>query len=626
MTKATTAAMDAHTALETTTLATAALITRTDGQIFRVTTSSENIAIDAGDGLGEQVYSASEGVSRSNIQNDAELNVDNLDIMGIFNSSVLDETELRRGLFDFADFKIFVFNHQDTSAAMGIIRIFRGQFGEVVITTQSTFRVTVRSLVQVYSKETGEGYSKDCRADLGDIRCRVPLFPDPDNEFDRTFPLSRISGSRVYQLGDFVTIPTAPDNNDCAQIVMNFEGADGATSGGGFDNIGTDGSQPVIAGTAQIDTAQMPAGGDSISSLLLDGDSDYLSWTDRAAWNLGTGEVTISANFRLNATGADQQIVSQWESTGNQRSWLVQVNTSNVLRFVTSNDGVATDLVVVGTTALTTGVDYHMAVVRKVNGDWVVFLDGAIEIGPITPSGDPFNSTADLFIGAVGVTGATQFFNGWIDSFELLIGFARWESAFTPPTGNKAVTNATLSWEAFGDRVYEVTVAGTSNPCIEAPDETIGNTHTQGTATMKANHSWMRHAEVTAVNGGSPRRIFTVTELTPTSGQTVGSNSLPSALGFPNDWFNGGAAFFESGVNDGRGKEVRDFTEGAGSQVIELFEDLPFDIEVGDKLRIFAGCDKTETICITKFANPVNAVAEWFVPGEDILGQYPDAR
>ena len=158
MTKNTTAAMDVHTAQNVTTLATAALITRTDGQIFRVTTSSENITIDAGDGLGEQVYSASEGVARSNIQNDAELNVDNLDILGVFNSNVLDETELRRGLFDFADFKIFVFNHQDTSASMGIIRIFRGQYGEVIITTQATFRVTVRSVVQVYSKEAGENY------------------------------------------------------------------------------------------------------------------------------------------------------------------------------------------------------------------------------------------------------------------------------------------------------------------------------------------------------------------------------------------------------------------------------------------------------------------------------------
>ena len=237
-----------------------------------------------------------------------------------------------------------------------------------------------------------------------------------------------------------------------------------------------------------------------------------------------------------------------------------------------------------------------------------------------------FNSNSDLRIGAFDNGAVASFFNGWIDSFELLIGFARWEAAFTPPTGNKTVTGPTLTWEDFGDRIYEVTIAGTSDGCIEIPNQTIGGTHTQGTATLTANHSWMRFAQVTAVDGSDSRRIFTVTELTPTSGQAVGTNSLPSALGFPDDWFNGGAAFFESGNNSGRGLEVRDFTEGAGSQVIELFTDMPFNIVIGDKLRIFAGCDKTFSICISKFDNAINFVGEPFVPGEDIFGQYPDAR
>jgi len=142
---------------------------------------------------------------------------------------------------------------------------------------------------------------------------------------------------------------------------------------------------------------------------------------------------------------------------------------------------------------------------------------------------------------------------------------------------------------------------------------------------LTANHSWMRLAEVSAV-GSNPRRDFTVTELTPTSGQAVGTNRTPSSLGFPNDWFNGGAVRFETGNNLGVSEEVRDFVEGAGTQTIELFEDMPFTIVVGDKLRIFAGCDKTNAICISKFNNGINFVGEPYVPGEDVLGQYPDAK
>lgn len=628
MSKTASAGMDTHLLQETTTLAMATVIERTDEVKFHLTTSSESIAIDIGDGDGEQTYSAQEGVSRTNIESDAELNVDNLDIVGIFDNVLLKEQELRRGLFDFADFKIFVFNHQKT--ADGIIKIFRGQLGEVIVTKQGFFQVQVRSIVQVYSKQTGERYSKDCRADLGDTRCRVPLIfaEDAADKIDRTFPVSQISGGTAYQLGDFVAIPTAPSPNDCAQVVMNFEGADGATAGVGFDNIGTDGTQPTIVGTSQIDTAQAPAGGDSTSSLLLDGNSDYLSWVDKPAWTMGTNPVTISADIRLSATGVEQVIASQYTATGNLTSWWWRINSSNRLEFRMYDGAASIDFTMTGaTTTFTTGVDYHVAVVRKSNGDWVMFVDGVIEVGPITPTGDPFDSTSDLRIGALATGGAVaQFWNGHIDSFELLIGFARWETAFTPPTGNKVVTSATLIWEDFGDRIYEVTIAGTTDGCISTPNQTVGGTHTQGSATMTANHSWMRFAEVTAVDGSDPRRIFTVTELTPTSGQTVGANRLPSALGFPNDWFNGGGCKFESGNNGGRALEVRDFTEGAGSQVIELISDLPFDVVIGDKLRIFPGCDKTQTICITKFNSAITVVAEWFVPGEDILGQYPNAR
>ncbi len=625
MAKTTSAGMDTHLALETTSLAMAAVIERTDGTKFRVTTSSEDITIDIGDGDGEQVYSAEEGVSRTNIESDAELNVDNLDVVGIFTNDMLKETELRRGLFDFAEFKIFVFNWADTGN--GIIKIFRGQFGEVIVTKQDFFRVQVRSMVQVYSKETGETYSKDCRADLGDIRCRVPVYWDeeePANKTDRTFPVSHIAPSIAYQLGDFVAIPTAPSPNDCAIIQMNFEGVDGDLSGAGFVNQGTH-SDPIIVGTPEIDTAQTPAGGDSTSSMLFDGSTDHLQFTDTGVLQFGSNEVTIHGHFRVDTIDTIRTIASKFNTNLDQREWALRVTAGNVLEFDVHDDGLVTpDITLTGATTIVIDTDYHVAVVRKSDGDWEMFLDGVNEAGPTTPTGDVFNGTSPLEIGVVLPT--SQHFSGHIDSFEIINGFARWEANFTPPTGNLSNVNPTLIWEDYGDRMYEVTTAGTSGPCIETPDETITNTHDQGTAVMTANHSWMRFAEVSAVDSGDPRRIFTVTELTPVTGEAVGANRLPSSLGFPDDWFNGGAAYMEVGDNAGRTVEIRDFTEGAGTQDIELITDLPFDIVVGDKMRIFPGCDKTNPICISKFNSGISFVGEPYVPGEDVLGQYPDAR
>jgi len=562
MAKTTTAGMDTHLKSEVTTLAMATVIERTDKVKFRLTTSSEDVKIDIGDGDGEQTYLASEGVSRTNITNDAELNVDNLDIIGVFDNIILKDTELRRGLFDFAEFKIFVFNHQDKTD--GIVKIFRGQFGEVTVSKLGFFKVQVRSLIQVFSKQTGEHYSKDCRDDLGGLRCAMPI------------SLNEIVENTAYALGDYVLIKTIAENNECAQIVMNFEGADGATSGVGFDNIGEDGTQPnTIAGTAQIDTAEMPSGGSSTSSLLLDGNSDYLTYTDRAAWTLGAGQVTISMHFRLNALGAFQSLASKHNQTGDQREWLLRVRDTNVLDLLIWGDGLNVDINIVGTTVLSAGVDYHVAAVRKQNGDWVVFLDGNIEIGPTTPTLDPFNGTAEIAIGAVFVSGAyTQFVNGWIDSFEFLVGFARWETTFTPPTGNAPTPvltpNPNPIHKDFGDRVYEVTVAGTTSSCILAPNETISGTHIQGSVTLIANHSWMRAAEVFAVELNDERRIFTVSELIPNSGEAVGVNRFPSSLGFPDDWFNGGAVFFQSGANAGITLEVRDFISNFETQPLVM--------------------------------------------------------
>lgn len=614
MSKTTTAGMDTHLLTEVTTLAMAVIIERTDGVKFRLTTSSEDIILDVGDGDGEKTYSASESVSRTNIENDAELNVDNLDLIGIFDNVMLKETELRRGLFDFSDFKIFVFNHQDLTD--GIIKIFRGQFGEVIVTPTGFFQVQVRSLVQVYSKQTGEHYSKDCRADLGDIRCRVPIFPD------------ELQPDTVLTIGDFFRIPVAPVNNECSQIMLNFEGADGATSGVGFDNIGTNGTQPSLTGDVQIDTAQAPAGGDSTSSCLFDGTGDRLFWAFNSDWDFGAKSVTISTHFRLGAVGIAQCIASHWTEFTNQRSWLLRVTAANVLEFEVSATGFTTDITLTGTTVLSINTDHHVAVVRKDNGDWVLFLDGVIEAGPTTPGADPNVTLTFLRLGALQTTILTEDFNGHLDSFELLVGFARWESAFTPPTGNFINVNPdlTLNWPAFGQRVYEVTTAGTSGPCISTPNTTLSGTHTQGTATLTAFNSWMREAIVSAVDGSEPRRKFTVTELIPVSGQTVNTNNTPNALGFPNDWFNGGGAFFETGDNAKRVIEIRDFVEGDPAQNIELFTDLPFDIVIGDKLRLFAGCDKTNPICISKFNNGINFVGEPYVPGEDVLGQYPDAH
>jgi hypothetical protein len=177
-----------HLAGEVTTLATCWRISRRDGTVFRFTDHDRDLAFE------DEVYQASTGYSRTAIANDSGMGVDNLDVEGVFDSAAVTEEELRAGLFDQGEVRIFLVNWADPS--MGALRLRRGWFGEVVLTEQGVFRTELRGLTQALSQSIGELYSPECRADLGDQRCRVPVWP------------AVVARESAYALGDHVRVAT----------------------------------------------------------------------------------------------------------------------------------------------------------------------------------------------------------------------------------------------------------------------------------------------------------------------------------------------------------------------------------------------------------------------------------
>ena len=47
---------------------------------------------------------------------------------------------------------------------------------------------------------------------------------------------------------------------------------------------------------------------------------------------------------------------------------------------------------------------------------------------------------------------------------------------------------------------------------------------------------------------------------------------------------------------------------------------------VGLRVRLREGCDRTIATCTSRFGNAVNFRGEPFLPGNDMLAQYPVAR
>ncbi len=156
----------AHIAGETTTLATCWKVTRKDGVVFGFTDFDRDLTIDG------VVYEARTGYTRSAIQTISDLSVDNLDIESAFDSEAITAADLRSGFWDNAEVLIFLVNWATLS--QGKIVLKRGTIGQVEM-KDTFFKAELRGLTQALSQQIGELYTPNCRADLGDTRCKVDL-------------------------------------------------------------------------------------------------------------------------------------------------------------------------------------------------------------------------------------------------------------------------------------------------------------------------------------------------------------------------------------------------------------------------------------------------------------------
>jgi uncharacterized phage protein (TIGR02218 family) len=94
---------------------------------------------------------------------------------------------------------------------------------------------------------------------------------------------------------------------------------------------------------------------------------------------------------------------------------------------------------------------------------------------------------------------------------------------------------------------------------------------------------------------------------------------------FADGWFTAGKIFFTSGANDGLAVEVKVHRVDAGGVTIELWQQMPETIAVGDTFTITAGCDKRYATCRDRFANGINFRGFPHIPGNDFVVSFPNA-
>ena len=119
--------------------------------------------------IEDKKYYACAGFDRSAIEMDSFFSADNLTIDGIIDHHHIKHEDLISGLFDYAEVNIFLIDLLADPAVK--IHPRTGWFGEVKV-GGGNFTVEIRGLMESFTQKIGELYSPQCRAQLGDKRCK----------------------------------------------------------------------------------------------------------------------------------------------------------------------------------------------------------------------------------------------------------------------------------------------------------------------------------------------------------------------------------------------------------------------------------------------------------------------
>lgn len=140
-------------------------IERRDGVAIGLTTHDRDLEID---GL---IHRAAPGMTPSAIERSGGLDADTMDVRGALSSAAIDEADLLAGRWDGARVVLFA---ADWETATRIADLGEGRIGAVEM-GEAGFTAELAGASADLARPVVEDTSAECRADLGDRRCRVAI-------------------------------------------------------------------------------------------------------------------------------------------------------------------------------------------------------------------------------------------------------------------------------------------------------------------------------------------------------------------------------------------------------------------------------------------------------------------
>lgn len=547
-------ALKTHLRQGVTTICTCMDIQRRDGKSYRFTDHDQPLVV----GSAEYVPYAS--FARSSITTSVDLEVDQMEVRGILNSNYIARDDVAGGLFDFAEVRVFVVNWMDPDSGSANLRT--GWLGEVTMNEDSTFTAELRGLTQVFTYRIGEAYSPECRADLGDRRCRIAV------------DAPRWRPGTPYRKGDTVRGVINP-----ATGYLNLSLANPS-----FDD----------------DAATLPTAVRDIPGWTSYGEPNG-RWTVRQTAFFGLGGKDSYAAF-----GTD----TGWENPDDTDGDGHTVPDIGMYQVVDLTAQAADfDQIDTGLCRLYSTLWFACVNGKEAGARYRVFaLDSnQQQIGAAAFYDTGLKKTAEdrwfqEIVQDVLIPAGTRYLK-----FDLF-AHKRYRysegAAFDTLTAAINFPDGTLGGaDQYGDVAFQCVTAGTTGASEPEWTNLLGATVSDGSVTWKVVKSWKKVTSVTgSANGG---RTVIPTNLTETAG-----------------YYDGGLLVWETGKNAGRAQEIKSWAEGA----LNLFQRPFHIPAAGDRFVIHPGCDKTRATCAAKFSNILNFRGEPDVPGQDKYYQTPNAQ
>lgn len=141
-------------------------VERRDGACLGFTSHDRDLAIE---GL---VYRAAPGMLPSAVSVSDDFDASTLDVSGALTSDSIDEADLAAGRWDRAAVSLFLVDWDDPEGER--LHLVRGELGDVTVKANG-FEAELRGAAALLERAVAEQTSPECRAELGDRRCRVDM-------------------------------------------------------------------------------------------------------------------------------------------------------------------------------------------------------------------------------------------------------------------------------------------------------------------------------------------------------------------------------------------------------------------------------------------------------------------